>query len=116
MKKGFVIYSLVVAVLACWSFLFLAMHWVGGIRLSLLTAVLGIIAAVWGACACMKSCKCCKGLVIYNAIVMILAIAGLWFKIAHWPCGKELCIACFGVLIPIAIVWNAISCAKQKKE
>ena len=91
MKKGFVIYSVVVAVLACWSFLFLAMHWV-------------------------ESCKCCKGLVIYNAIVMILAIAGLWFKIAHWPCGKELCIACFGVLIPIAIVWNAISCAKQKKE
>ena len=94
----------------------MAMHWVGGVRLSLLTAFLGIIATVWGACAYMKCGKCCKGLVIYNAIVAILAIAGLWFKITHWPFGKELCIACFGVLIPIAIVWNTINCAKLKKE
>ena len=115
MKKGFVIYSALVAVMVCWSFLFMVMHWAGGVRMCLLTAALGLIAAVWGLCAYMKGGKYCKGLIVYNAIVLILAIAGIWFSLAHWPFGKEICIACFGILIPIAIVWNTINYAKLNK-
>lgn len=109
MKKGFVIYSVIVAVLVCWSFLFKLMHWPGGNVMVFISAALSVIAVIWGACVHAKLGKLGKGVVIYNAITLVLTIVGLWFKIAHWPGGFITCILCFSGLIPVAVIWSAIS-------
>ncbi|MBR6440471.1 MAG: hypothetical protein IKS44_00275 [Bacteroidales bacterium] len=109
MKKGFVIYSAVVALVMCISFLFKLMHWPGGTLMCFMSGLLGIIAVIWAACIQVRLGKVVKGAVIFNAIVLVLAIIGLWFKIAHWPGGSIICILCFSGLIPAAVIWSAIS-------
>lgn len=115
MKKGFVIYSVIIAVLVCWSFLFKLMHWPGGNMMVLISAVLGIIAVVWGACVHTKLGKLGKGVVIFNAITLVLTIIGLWFKVAHWPGGYVLCMLCLGILLPMSFIWTAVSYNKLNK-
>lgn len=115
MKKGFVIYSVIVAVLVCWSFLFKLFHWPGGSVMSLISAALGVVAAVWGAFVYVKSGKLCKGVVIFDALTLVLTIIGLWFKVAHWPGGNLVCLLSLGILLPVAFIWTAVSCTKCNK-
>ena len=79
------------------------------------TCILSIIAIVWGACVHSKLGKLSKGVVIFNAVVLILTIIGLWFKMAHYPGGTVIFILCFSGLLPASVIWTAISYMKRNK-
>ena len=113
MKKGALIYSAIVAVLVCWALLFKVLHWPGGNIMSFAAAVLGVIAVVWMACT---QNILGKGVSIFNAIVLVLTIVGLWFKVAHWPGANILLLACLAVLLPVAIIWSACNYLKRNKQ
>lgn len=115
MKKGYGIYCSIVAVLVIWSFLFRLMHWVGGTSMCLISAILGTIAIVWGACVHYKLGKLSKGVVIFNAIALVLTIIGIWLKIAHWPGANACCLLCLGILLPTASIWTAVSYNKRNQ-
>lgn len=113
MKKGFVIYSVIVAVVVCWALLFKLMHWPGGNVMALATCVLGFIAAIWGAIDGCRSGKVNKGAVILSAVGGALLFLSLWLKIAHWPGGNVGLLLVLGLLLPVAIIWGTISYIKR---
>ncbi len=112
MKKGALIFSAIVAVIVCWALLFKVLHYPGGNVLSFAAAVLGLVAVVWGVCT---QTFLGKGVAIYNAIVLVLTIVGLWFKVAHWPGGNVLVLGCLAILLPVGIIWSTCNYIKRNK-
>ena len=78
-------------------------------------AVLSIIAIIWGSCAHLNLGKLGKGVIIFNAVVLILTIMGLWFKVAHWPGANVTCLLCLGILLPVSVIWTVVSYTKRNK-
>ena len=112
MKKTFKIFCYIFAVVVCWAILFKLLHWPGGNMMCLIAAVLGIIASILGLCAYLKDNQSGKGLVIFTALTVALSCIGLWFKVSHIPGANILSLICFGLFMPVAIIWNIAKCNK----
>ena len=115
MKKASMICSIITSIILCWSVLFKLMHWPGGNVMIFGSCILAVISTILGAIAYFKSGILSKCAIIFDAIVLALTFAGLWFKIAHWPGGAILCMLCLGILVPVSIIWTAISYSKLNK-
>ena len=83
--------------------------------MALIACVLSVIAVIWGACVQYNLGKLAKSVVVFNAVALILTFVGMWFKIAHWPGANIICLACFGVLLPVAVICTAVSYSKNNK-
>ena len=113
MKKSFLIYIAVVAVVLCWAAFFKFMHWPGAALMRLLETLLCLVAVIWGACV---QNFLSKGVAIYNAIVLALAIVGLWFNAAHWPGATIILAVCFSILLPVGIIWSVVNYIKRNSK
>ena len=107
--------SIITGVILCWAVLFKLLHWPGGNVMIFGACVLAGISVILGAIAYFNSCKLSKCAIVFNAVVLALTFVGLWFKIAHWPGANTLCLLWLGILIPVAIIWTAISYSKMNK-
>ena len=113
MKKGFLIYCTVVAVVLCWAAFFKFMHWPGAALMRLLETLLCLVAVIWGACI---QNFLGKSVTIYNAIALSLTIVGLWFNAAHWPGATIILAVCFSILLPVGIIWSVANYIKRNSK
>lgn len=115
MKKSSVVLNIVAAVVLCWAIMFKLMVWYGGNVMLMIALVLSVVATVCSACDLFKSGKLGKGIVVYNAIALILTFVGICFRAFHYPGGNLICILSMALLLPIAIVWSAVVYMKGSK-
>jgi hypothetical protein len=115
MKKVSMIFSIITGVIFCWTVLFKLMHWPGGNVMTFGACIFAVISTILGSIVYFKSGILSKCAIIFNAVVLVLTFAGIWFKTAHWPGGSILCMLCLGILVPVAIIWTAISYSKLNK-
>ena len=112
MKKALSILAPVAAIVLSEGIVFKICHWPGCGFILLGGGVLAIIAIIVGMAYSLSQpgCKCTKWFVGLSLLVAMVAIT---FKLLHFPYGTVLCLASFGVLIPIVAILLAVCFSKK---